>query len=154
MTGLSAFERVGIVGISLTLLVVALRFVVPASHWMEVHRMDVRDAMTWGEVTVDWDRTLYRDFPGGYRVEVDILDGDARTILCPTAFRAVDYDDDRVLPDPVTWGWFAGSDIAEAECILPETGDFHIAITWTINPGSWLWERTIHREDRFRVGMP
>lgn len=151
---LTPFERAAFFCIAVVLAFVALRFVFPASHWLEVRRMDVRDAATWEQVTVDFDRSINRDFPGGYRIEVDLMDGDRRELLCPIAFQPVDYNSERQLPDPITWEWFAGSDIREAECILPETGDFHIATTWVINPDSLLWERTIRREDRFRVGSP
>ena len=154
MNGLTRFEQAGVIFIGAMLIFVALRFALPASHWMEIHRMDVRDAATWPEVTVDYDRTFHRPFPGGYRVEVDLMDGNTRTLLCTTDLRLVNYDPDRVLPDPVTWEWFAGTVLAEAECILPETGDFLVHTTWVGNPGSWLWERTVQRQDRFRVGSP
>jgi len=149
MRELTAWERFGVISIGLMLLAVAFRFAVPSSTWLQVNRMDVRDALMCETVTVDYDRVIHRTFDGAYRIELDRIVADRMTIAHTTEWTPVRFDPERVVPEPTPLEWFLGQDICAD---MPE-GNYRITVFWTINPGSFLFERDIRRVDYFHIGQ-
>lgn len=148
MKELDNLERVGVTGILAILGVVMFLFLVPSSTWMTVNRMDVRDAASCKNLTVDYDRTFRRAFDGAYRIEVDNVTGGKVELVYATQWTPVRFNPERTLPDPVSLEWFVGPGV----CDFITDGEYRVTAYWAINPGAWLFDRTIRRVDQFHVG--
>jgi hypothetical protein len=143
-------EKLGMSVIALILAVVAFLFVTPASFWFQVTKLDVHDAETSAGLTVDFDRTIRREFEGRWRIDVRReVAPDQWEWVCATDWKAQHYSPDAVLPVPVTLEWLAYTD---PRCFdLEKPGKYSIDVFWDIWPGSLLFERNVRRADTFTI---
>lgn len=148
MSGLHIDEKIGVPFAVAIAAMVAFLFMTPASFWFHVTRMDIRDATTWQGVTVDYDRTITRDFGGEWRAMVRRQVDGGFEVICATEWQPTDYQTDAVLPEPVSLEWMMWTD---PNCYELPTGVYDATVTWRINPGSWLFERETKRTDGFVI---
>ena len=148
MSGLHLDEKLGVplfVGVAVF---VAFLFLTPASFWFKVDRLDVQDAATWQDITIDYARTINRDFEGQWRATVRQETAEGWQLVCSTQWQPQDYQTDAVLPDPVTLQWLVWT---EPDCYQLGQGRYEVRVTWDINPGSWIFGRKVTRTDTFMI---
>jgi hypothetical protein len=148
MSGLHVDEKIGVPLMTLMAAVVAFLFLTPAGFWFRVDRMDVLDAATAGQITIDYDRTIRRDFHGEWRATIRRQRDNGWEVVCSTDWTPNDYQIDAVLPEPVTLEWFLWTD---PQCYQLGPGAYEASVTWVVNPGSWVFERKVRRTDGFLV---
>jgi hypothetical protein len=148
MSGLHVDEKFGVPLVALIAAIVAFLFITPASFWFRVDRMDIRDAARWQDVTVDYQRTIRRNFDGAWRAMIRREVDGGWEVICATDWQPNDYQTDAALPEPVTLEWMVWT---EPDCYRLAPGAYEATVTWTLNPGSWLFERQVKRSDRFMV---
>lgn len=148
MRPLSTDERVGVAAALIVFLWAATRFLVPVSHWYDVHTFEVRDAGRWQDVTVNLSRSIYRDFRGEWQVSILRHEGEKWVSYAASDPQVQDYSADASLPDPVTLEWFVWT---EPRAYMLPCGNYRIIARWTVNYGSWLWERTVRRTSDFTI---
>lgn len=143
-------EKLGLSVIGVILAVVAFLFITPASFWFQVSQLDVRDANNSSELTVDFDRTIRREFEGQWRIDVRReVDINKWEWVCATDWHPQHYVPGAVLPIPVTLEWLAQDN---PRCFdLQKPGNYSIDVFWEIWPGSLLFERHIRRQDTFTI---
>ena len=143
-------ERLGVVLSILVAIWVAFYFATPASLWFTVRTFDIKDAMTWQQVTIDFDRTIHRTFPGQWVGKVRKREPHGWVTYATTPVSTLVYQDDSKLPVPVTLEWMLWT---EPRAYQLPCGEYEVSITWTINPASPLFRRDITRSDKFRIGQ-
>jgi hypothetical protein len=148
MSGLHIDEKIGVPFALIVSLMVAFLFMTPASFWLHVNRMDIQDAATWQDVTVDYDRTIRRDFTGEWRAMIRRQVEGGYEVVCASEWQPNDYQTDAVLPEPVTLEWLLWT---APYCYRLPPGAYEATVTWRINPGSWLFERETRRTDGFLI---
>lgn len=99
-------------------------YLFPASGWIELHRIEVSDAVSGEMIPVSVSRTLHRGTEFG-RYEVAVYDYPSRRPVCH-ARRAVPYRADATIsPDTlVALKWWAYSEDGECERWTPEPGQY------------------------------
>jgi len=95
----------------------------PASHWMTVERLDIRDAAEGETQPIDYERTFHRAFTGRYIVAVWSLTRER--LECDNESNWVRYRKGRH-KSRVDLRWFMGR-----ECNLAP-GDYELSATWEI----------------------
>jgi len=141
-------EKLGVPLAVILCLIVALRFLTPATFWFRPLAFDVQDGAVGAEIVVTYDRVIRRDFIGEWFVSVRREGKSGWEAYCTTPITRQDYRDDSVLPDPVTLEWLSWT---EPRCHKLPAGTYEVAAHWRINPDSWLFDRTIHRVDTFTL---
>ena len=128
------------IGIAATVAAVSLFAVFPLpSWWFEINRFRVMDAQAGQPIIVDYDRTIWRNFEGQWRVEV-WRDQRANWVShCVANGGPQEYRTDTVLPDPVTMDWLA---YTEPRCFNLPQGTYKVSVQITVNPGGF-WSRTV-----------
>lgn len=148
MSGLHVDEKIGVPLVLFIAAVVAFLFLTPAGFWFRVDRLDIRDAAHATDVTVDYERTIRRDFEGAWRATIRREVQNGWEVICSTAWQPQDYQIDAVLPEPVSLQWLVWTD---PNCYQLGPGAYEANVTWVINPGSWFFERQVKRSDRFMI---
>lgn len=151
MSNLHVDERIGVPIVIFIAAVVMFLFLTPVTTWFSVNRFDIRDAETWQEVTIDYQRDIHREFDGAWRTTVRRVVEDGVEIVCTTDWHPVDYDDRSVLPKPVSLEWMLFS---EPECYQLPPGEYEATVSWVVNQGSPLFERNVRRTDTFLIYGP
>ena len=140
-----------LLGLFLLASYVAIHFLLPTDFWFTVNRFDIRDTIEGEPITVDYDRTIKRQYTADWRIKVRRDTGAGFEQVCSSDTHRQDYDPDVRLPDLVTLEWFAFTD---PDCYNLTAGDYSITVTWDINPvmpGAILLSRSARVSDRFSV---
>lgn len=124
-------EALGIPAAMFGILYFLLHLALPASHWFEVNKFEVHDAIEGQPVIIDYDRTIARDFWADWRVEVTRIDGADVSQVCSTVWQREDYEPGNRLPVPVDLEWLA---YVQPKCFNLAPGDYRVSVTWLINP--------------------
>ena len=141
-------ERLGVMLFSVVAIAVLGAIATPASRWFEVGQVDVHNAQTWQEATVELPREINREFWGAWAGKIrQRINGEWVTI-CTTPLSYLTYQTDSQLPVPVTLDWLLWT---EPQCYELGTGEYEITIVWNINIGSLLFERQAVRTDEFII---
>lgn len=148
MADLHVDERIGVPIVLAIAAVVMFIFLTPVTMWFSVNRMDIRDAATWEQVTVDYSRDIHRPFYGEWRVMVREVTEAGTEVICSTDWHPNDYKTDSVLPEPVSLEWLMWT---EPACYRLPPGDYEATITWSVNQDSWLFNREVSRTDTFQI---
>ena len=149
MRNLSVDERLGLPVVLAIALWVLLQFAFPASFWFDVGQVDVHDAENSATAPVDYPRVIERDFDAIWFVKIRRRTDDGWETVCVSPERREPYSTDSVLPaGGPDLEWFVWT---EPRCYTLPPGEYDIRAEWTINPGSWLWERGVVREDTFII---
>lgn len=142
---------------ALLCLIFIFRIAVPAGYWFKVEALDIHSAVRWQEVTVEYDRTIRRQFEGEWRVEVARKAAGGWEEVCATPNNPNTYETDAVLravdpdrPNVVTLEWFV---VAPEECFQLPPAEYRLCAVWTVNTDSWLGilTRTVRRCAQFDV---
>lgn len=100
---------------------------VPASLWLEVRSVGVEDSTYGQPIIMHVDRHVYRPFEGEYNVELRRVA--SREVAC-NGINAIEYDADAMLPDPLTFKWWA---YGLPGCDYPiAAGQYFIVTCWNI----------------------
>lgn len=150
-------QRIVIIMGVLLCLAFGFRFALPPSLWFEVGSLDIHSAARWQDVTVEYDRTIHRQFEGAWRVEVARKSASGWEEVCATPGNPNTYETDAVLravspdqPNVVSLEWFV---VAPDECFQLPPAEYRLCAVWTINTDSWLQilTRTVRRCAQFEV---
>jgi len=151
MRNLTRDEMFGLPVIICLVLIVAMRFAMPAGLWLDISDLAVHDTAHGAIPEMTWDRNIVRPFDGSWQVVIRIRQGDGWVTHCstPTNFRP--YLPDSALPVPLRLDWFTD----DYECYerMP-CGEYDMTATWRVWPGSMLFERTVTRGAKFSVVCP
>lgn len=148
MADLHLDERIGVpIVLSISAIVLFL-FLTPVTTWFSVDRLDIKDAATWQEVTIDYGRTIHRDFYGEWRVTILEQTETGNQVVCSTNWNPNDYKTDNTLPEPVTLEWLI---YTNPECYAIPPGKYEATVTWSVNHGSLLFQRELVRTDTFQI---
>lgn len=144
-------EKLGLLAPLFLLVFAAFNFTVPASFWMQVHRLDVLDTKAGEPILIEYDRTIRRAFTADWRVKIRRATGDGLEWVCATPSAREDYDSQSRLPEPVTLQWFAWTD---ERCYNLTPGQYSITASWEINPSgiaALFFRRTVSQTDTFII---
>lgn len=148
MSNLHLDEKIGVPIVVFIATIVMFLFFTPATIWFSVNRMDIRDAATWQEVTVDYDRDIHRDFYGEWRVMVTREVEGGNEVVCSTKWHPNDYEVGNVPPEPVSLQWLMNT---EPSCYALPPGSYEATVTWSVNHGSLFFQREVVRRDSFQI---
>lgn len=151
MRPLHTDERFGVLLSIAVAIWVAFYFATPASHWFTVRTFEIRDARVWQDVTLDYDRTIHREFKGQWVGKVRRLEPQGWVTYATTPVSTLVYQEDSKLPIPISLEWMLWT---EPKAYQLPCGDYEASITWVVNSNSILLRRDITRSARFRIGGP
>ena len=150
-------QRIVIFMGALLCLVFGFRIAIPAGYWFEVKALEIHSAVRWQDVTVEYDRTIKRQFEGKWRVEVARQAPGGWEEICATPNNPNTYETDAVVqsidparPNLVSLEWFV---VAPEECFQLPPAQYRLCAVWTVNTDSWLGilTRTVRRCAQFDV---
>lgn len=149
MRNLTRDEMLGLPLVIVACFWMLAQFIFPASWWFDVGIINVHDAAHSPSAAVDYPRTIRRDFEGIWYAKVRRRTENGWETVCVSPERREPYSTDSVLP-------VGGTDLewmvwTEPRCYDLSPGEYDLHVFWTINPGSWLWERRVDREDIFII---
>ncbi|MDX5370199.1 MAG: hypothetical protein LPL29_12575 [Alphaproteobacteria bacterium] len=150
MNGLSADEKIGVSVVIVGAFLVAMQFAFPARHWFPVGDIKVESGPEPAALAVSYDREIERTFDGSWRIQIwRVLPDGARIVACNTGLIETTYPAGAKLPEGgIDLAWFVDK---HTECLSLAPGHYEMQVTWVINEGGVLLQRSIHRETTFEV---
>lgn len=112
----------------------------PASYWMEIKSIKVKDADAGRPVLMYVDRDIRRDVSANWSVSVREISKSGGIRLACSAGQLSDYKTTAKLPDVLTLGWWTNG-----RCETLPAGHYIVNTTWAIN-APYLPDKVIERQ--------
>ena len=110
----------------------------PASWWMDVQSVHVKDTKAGDPVVMHVQREIHRDFSGTWGVSVRVMDAGKGYIVC-SASAVSGYKEGADLPDTLTLSWWTNG-----HCNTLPVGVYLVQTVWQVHGSGILPAKTIN----------
>ena len=109
----------------------------PASWWMEVQSVHVKDTKVGEPILMHVEREIHRDFSGTWGVSVRVMDAGKGYVVCSES-AVSGYKEGADLPDTLTLAWWTNG-----HCNTLPVGVYIVQTVWEVHGNGILPAKTI-----------
>ena len=110
----------------------------PASWWMEVQSVHVKDTKVGDPILMHVQRDIHRDFSGTWGVSVRVMDAGKGYVVCSES-AVSGYQKGADLPDTLTLSWWTNG-----QCNTLPVGVYIVQTVWEVRGSGILPAKTIN----------
>ena len=110
----------------------------PASWWMEVQSVHVKDTKVGDPILMHVQRDIHRDFSGTWGVSVRVMDAGKGYVVCSESVVS-GYQKGADLPDTLTLSWWTNG-----QCNTLPVGVYIVQTVWQVHGSGILPAKTIN----------
>ena len=110
----------------------------PASWWMEVQSVHVKDTKVGEPILMHVQREIHRDFSGTWGVSVRVMDAGHGYVVCSES-AVSGYQKGADLPDTLTLSWWTNG-----QCNTLPVGVYIVQTVWRVHGSGILPAKTIN----------
>ena len=142
------FEKIAIAFAVIVALISFMAVFPMPSWWFEIQQFQVRDAVAGQRIILDYQRKIWRDFTGEWRVQIWRSERGEWSSYCTANGGPHGYRADSVLPDPVTLEWLA---YTQPRCYQLPKGTYYAALHITVNADGYMQRAVEAKSTAFEV---